>query len=1036
MLCRIHSFVLCAIRKPKKMKEYIPIYIILTIIAILVYLLLRLIIVNFYKFKSKKYSSKRYPIILGLSLLVIPVFFYGSSSLIINFLIDFLENNHGYKFKNSSEQSYSFLIWYLILATSVSYILSLYISYIKKRKYPKHNFQENRIQTKNIYEAGITKYTFKKLSKEQLEEEYLKTTYGSIKIHRLNETCKYSVVKEGLSKSLLIIMNNQPDNAKEIINNFKNHSNEIRKILEPIKKKRIRYNIKFILFGTYLSDLSKEIINILHDDIIFNYDNFQGYLIDLKEDFTENKVQYSYDNELSLKDIFVKPIVELNRETNISAIEYIDAWIHDDSTKDQLIISGEYGLGKTTLLKYISYTLSKKIIDGETGVRIPIYIELTNEFPYRKGIDSVLFKFFKEHNISFTQELLGHLIYSGAFIFLLDGFDEIGYIGSNDERYNNLLSIWDLAQGNNKIIVSGRLSYFQSIDKENSILKNLTLQSVPNQFINNDLLNIQFFSTKEIKEFIRHKFKTKSLTTEAFNFIHKNRALHDMCSRPYLLHLTTEMMKELKSKDDVDELNAFQLIELYVNKWITRQREKRIQSNFIDSNEKVQFIQTLFIRIAKHLYENGLSHKEIDMEISKSQLSILLEECDHTFIEGVTIQGIESEIFSSYFIERRDNNFSFVHKSIYEYFVAKAILLLIENNEKDQPLFNNNWTNEILNLVYEGFDHKFGFRENKNEAPLLLQQITEKSSIIHKIVDFSAKLHLKFRDIIFYTILRNIVLFYTIYVCAFTQSKPGIILGTFVFTIISTIVRDPVENILNIQSLNRNRNKTIIAISAIYSTWYYSQFFNGGFLANFALNFMAFISTFTLMFFILTNVFSFLNKNLLKSHKVKSILKSYYSQLVKEELSTDYFTRMLAFLNFVDSRPLVLENKLIEAEHCKLPFKNLHFKNCSFRINRLYNFNCYFDIVKIAGASFREIHFNQCKLHKLDLSKVTKVGMYRKYEQMTKKSGVMLEKFSLTNMKPEDIDEYSIRTFKKYLKANNLDISAAKVDEWMISKFE
>jgi len=1022
------------------MTEYLPIYIFITLVTVLIFLLLKLIIKSYFHLKSKKYSSKNYPVILGISLLLAPAFFYKSSSLFINYLIDVLENKYGYNLPPPPEDN-DFLIWYLIFAIGVIIITVSYIYYYNNKKRSLSNVQREKgvSSVKNIYQAGITQYKFESLPENILEQEYLKSIFGSIKIFELNNDCSYSLAPIGLDKELLIILKNQQDDSNTITDNFRKNSSRIKKIIEPKKKKRTNINTKYLLFGSYKSELPDEISVIDYDRIIFNYKLFDGYIQKQIDEFTNKKVQYSYNEELSLKDIFVHPKAILNRSEKLPALDFLKEWIQDDKNNDQVIVSGEYGLGKTTLLKYLSYTYSRKIISSQKGVRIPIYIELSNEFPYRKGIDSVIFKFLKENNIAINKDLLGHLIYNGAFLFLLDGFDEIGYIGSNDERYNNLLSIWDLAKGKNKIIISGRLSYFESIDRENSILKNLNAQLTPNKLINNDLLNLQFFSEKEVNAFLRRKFTKKTHADKAYEFILKNRALQDMCARPYLLHLTSEMMIDLKNTSGMENLNAFQLIELYVNRWITRQQEKGIQSNFYDSNEKIEFIQLYFREIAKYLYENELSYKEIEMVFARKELVKMVNNSTYTFIEGATTQGIESEIFTSYFIERRDNKFSFVHKSIFEYFVAKAILDLIEEKKKNKPLFNSYWTNEILNLVYEGYDFKFGFDKTNTTIPLLLQKISTKASTIHKVINFLSKIYLKFRNVIFYSIFRNLIIIYILYACFFTNYKIGIVLTTFLLSAFSSIVRDPTDKILNIQNLNIKTeiNYLLIILALIYSTSFFTLQYSDSLFYNFTINFLAFISTFVLMYSIFKQIFLFLNKRFLKSNRVKSVLKSYYSQILKEDLDPLYLTRILAFLNYVDSRPIVIEKKLIEADNCKLPLENIVFKNCTFRVNRLYNYNCTFDIAKFSGISFREIHFNKCKLHKLDLSDVLKVKMYRTYEKISKKVlGMMLEKFSLTNMKPGDIDQYSIRSLKKYLKSNNLDISAAKVDEWLMKEFK
>lgn len=1022
------------------MNYNIVIYLIVTSIAVLIFILLRLLIIKYFNVQKKKYKSNRYPIVFGLSLLIIPFAFFSVANIIVGVLVNLINSIFGTQIINLTPENNSFLIWYFIFSISVCCILIFYMFIIRDK--PKSNSTEEKdkkIKTKNIYQAGITKCNFKELPDEEFYTEYVKSLYGSVKINKINDSSFFAHVKEGLSKFLLIAVINDNPQLDNLNSEFQSLYREIKKATVSRKKKKEYYEVRKVLFTRANASLKLKDIAIVHrEEIKYDYDKFDSYIQEQFEEFTKDKIQYSNSNDFSLKDIFIHPKAELNRDSDVDAINFIDNWIADDDSSDQIIVSGEYGLGKTTLLKYYSYKLSSKIIAGAKDVRIPIYIELSNEFPYRKGIDSVIFKFLKENNINIKESLLAHMIASGSFLFLLDGFDEIGYLGSNEERYSNLLAIWDLATGKNKIILSGRLSYFLSIDQETNVLKNKSLTSIPNKYLNNELINLLFFKDKEIKAFLRHKFKNKSLTAKSFDFIKNNPALYDMCSRPYLLHITSELMKELTNNPKIDTLNAYQLIEMYVNKWIGRQKEKEIQSNFLNNKDKINFVHSFFMKIADFLYSSDRSYKEIEMDLASKILDKLLEESKIEFIEGTTKEGIESEIFSSYFIERRDNQFSFVHKSIFEFFVAKAILELIGKNKKDVALFNKNWTNEILGLVYEGYDNQFGYISDENKlVPLLLSKISSKSELIHSLVSFVSKAYIFIRDIRYYTIFRNVILFLIFIICLFSDSKALILASTGLVGFISALVRDPVDKIVNIQSSYSRAETTQLFACVIYTAWFIFNPISFNPFINFFLEVVVVATSFVLFVIISKFILSFLNRRILKSNLIQSILKSYYAQIAKEKLPAKYFTQILSFLNFVDSRPIIVEKKTLEAEYCKLPFQNIHFKNSKIIANRLYNHNCYYDIVDIEGISFREIHFNNCKLHKLNLQKVEKVKMYRKMEQWNLNNlGFTLEKISLTNILPGDIDEYSFRSLKRYLSANKLDLRAIKIEDWMKKKFE
>ena len=121
---------------------------------------------------------------------------------------------------------------------------------------------------------------------------------------------------------------------------------------------------------------------------------------------------------------------------------YLNQWLQDDN-QNLLIVVGEYGTGKTTLMRYLTYHLglqylSEAVEDAplhDPQGRLPVFMPL-NKFEQQlssfvevvckdEGISDIDFSRFKER------------AKAGELLIILDGFDEMTqYINSAEQRKN------------------------------------------------------------------------------------------------------------------------------------------------------------------------------------------------------------------------------------------------------------------------------------------------------------------------------------------------------------------------------------------------------------------------------------------------------------------------------------------------------------------------------------------------------------------------------------------------------------------------
>lgn len=153
--------------------------------------------------------------------------------------------------------------------------------------------------------------------------------------------------------------------------------------------------------------------------------------------------------QLKLKDIYV-PLTLIEETNNCCKFEQqINGYPQEVMDKYQkILITDTAGMGKSTIAKRVYLD----IIDN--GYGIPIYIELR-----RLSSTQKILKEIQEQLNSITDEfdcnLLNRLMFSGGFIFILDGYDEIS-LSEKETVTDDIQNFISQVSMYNKFIISSR----------------------------------------------------------------------------------------------------------------------------------------------------------------------------------------------------------------------------------------------------------------------------------------------------------------------------------------------------------------------------------------------------------------------------------------------------------------------------------------------------------------------------------------------------------------------------------------------------
>jgi len=607
------------------------------------------------------------------------------------------------------------IIFYSIYVFAVITIINIYYKFQINTKdivKEKSTHFEISYPSKEIILSPFLHERIKELFELKYEKQNLKLIYDE------KEQILVGEYSDSIHKyRYLIYCNNISDSIS------KNEQDKILLKLKEIHNLQSLYNPSK-LEAKYFYFIQKGIFESNENDELKCYDenNFLNIIIDFSTYLRKNiklfEEQLSDIGGVSFKESFISP--EFNKGSSYLE-KYLDNWLNEKSYK-HISLLADYGMGKTTFLKYYTNYLSKKILAGESFSRYPVFISLTNTSPMSNdGIETKIQSFVsKELGVNYA--LFERLVHLGKIVFILDGFDEMGFIGTEKTRFEQFNSIWQLATKDNKILISGRPSYLPTEFERHNVLNIVDKGlEISQQTPFTEVIELDYFQEKDIFKTLKIYYKDMNIVKLYMQYIKNNQSVFDLCKRPSMLHMTMSILPSLYEEGLQKNITATSLMNKYVEFWISRQESKEIKGYFTNNdNRKKDFIINFFVQLASQMYE------EKTLLVSKTKLDYLINEeieksnLNLEFKEEI-YEGLKNEIYSGYFIEvdinySKEDNFKFVHKSIFEFFVSKKIITLINDKNFNHPLWTTSWDKEIIDFI----DSEIDVKKNSKYPTLIL----------------------------------------------------------------------------------------------------------------------------------------------------------------------------------------------------------------------------------------------------------------------------------------------------------------------------
>ncbi len=281
-------------------------------------------------------------------------------------------------------------------------------------------------------------------------------------------------------------------------------------------------------------------------------------------------------NKWNGRDCFIRPELE----TDIAyekhpALSYFGKWLGDDRS-NSLIISGDFGTGKTTLIEFLSYHLALAFRNDPLRHPAPVLIPLL-DVKKEISLEGIVIRHFTDHglpDISFSR--FNHLLRLGKIILFFDAFDEMANDRQWETMKSNFAELSRAAKDRGKVVFTCRTDCFKDrnerikfIEKGASFEMDTEIYREFKKRPGAEVVYLQEFDDVRIQVYLK-KVRPESYEKD-WRLIQKIHNLTELAHRPLLLDMIVDSLPELEKQPGVA---AADLHEKFTNMWIEREESR------------------------------------------------------------------------------------------------------------------------------------------------------------------------------------------------------------------------------------------------------------------------------------------------------------------------------------------------------------------------------------------------------------------------------------------------------------------------------
>ncbi|MBE1488937.1 eIF2A-related protein [Plantactinospora soyae] len=334
-------------------------------------------------------------------------------------------------------------------------------------------------------------------------------------------------------------------------------------------------------------------------------------------------------------------------------------WLGDDTARLVMVL-GDFGRGKTALLRHLAYTLSDSLPDLQ-----PVLVELRS-LEKAPSLDELLAQHLIRHQVEdINPAKLRYMIRSGRLALLFDGFDELelrlGYDNATDYLRTLLESVTDRA----KVVLTSRTQHFRSTTQVRTALGDRVAGLTASRVV-----VLEDFTPEQIMQFLTNLYDGDAAAARArYGLLTEIDDLLGLARNPRMLAfiagLDEERLREVQRRQG--RISAAELYRELVDFWLVgeanRQQHRRGKPS-LDDRERLTACTALALRLWAST-EASIPLNTLSAEVGATLTRLAERGYDAD-------QAAHSVASGSLLVRADDDAFAFVHQSIMEWLVADA----------------------------------------------------------------------------------------------------------------------------------------------------------------------------------------------------------------------------------------------------------------------------------------------------------------------------------------------------------------------------
>ncbi|WP_198002608.1 eIF2A-related protein [Chlorobaculum parvum] len=397
----------------------------------------------------------------------------------------------------------------------------------------------------------------------------------------------------------------------------------------------------------------------------------------------------------------------------VQARPYIRSWALESDVPFFALL-GDFGTGKTFTCRMLAREINALHDESPESVPLCIYIDL-RRVSTRVGAEKKVPRLVDvlRDAIEFTKDPLDksivtpedviRLVRSNRAMILFDGLDEKTVHFSPEETNRFIAELWSIreqrsdkenAPPQGKILISCRTHYFRDTIEQNTLFLGRDREGRSREEYRS--CTLLPFDAAQIREYLEKRLGCDGDKIESIiGLFGKVHNLKELASRPYTLNLMTEFIPDIERlASENKQVNTATLYDTTVENWLARDEGKH---EFSTSHKK-----RLMKSLAAELHRRGGEGLETD------DLDDWLDDwlADHPAISEAyrgekPRETLKKDLRTATFIIREEeDNFSFAHTSLQEYFLAGFLVDGLSAREfEPQELAMNMPSKETLDFV-------------------------------------------------------------------------------------------------------------------------------------------------------------------------------------------------------------------------------------------------------------------------------------------------------------------------------------------------